>query len=1196
MEQVIIQCNLGRRKASLDEMYQLLIQNNNIICAVVQEPYTIANKIPCPSSFMCIACSPESGRARAAIIIPSHLKTIHLQQYSTTDICSCVIYFKDLSFNVTSVYLPTHNMQHTLSDYLNILTSISSQYKNAIILGDFNSHNVIWGSTHTDPRGNEISEFIASNDLYILNQGHNPTFHTFRDATEYSSCIDLSLCSSSMLSKIQNWKLSSKIATSDHLAITITLNNLPKQDVSSSTRRWITNIPDWTKFNLLVNRYRSNWLNAVSQIRTKHEVDRVANIIFSDLSVICERSLPKKKNLIHTSNWWTHELTELRKTAKRWKKRLNRVRSPYLRRVYFTIWSQHHKEYVKAIASAKCLSWKNFLTNQTKETAWTKAYRLCRNFKLKPPSTIQKSDGSYTTDAQETAEHLLECFAPNDDDNTDNQHIQIMERENEQRYCQENDMPFTTDEIYKAVFSQNDKKAPGEDGFSANIIKQLVTIVPEIITSLFNFCLQLGKFPSCFKISLIKIIPKANISIQTYKAWRPISLLSVPGKILEKLAINRIMFNLRSRKKLSEMQFGFTPHRSTIDAIKRVVNHIQKTLDDKVFSVVVSLDVEAAFDRASWPAILNRLRKLEIPSNLWYLMKDYFNQRSAKIELAGCMAIKNTSMGCPQGSTGGPSLWCVLYDEILLLDLPDNCELVGFADDLMLLCRANNIQLLEYITNLAIKTIINWSISVKLKFNEMKSRYMLCSRKRKPINIKLYMNQEELLEVNSIKYLGVEIDKKLNWRKHLNRISTKINMINNKLVSIARNSWGLKTDIVNTIYRGAIEPIILYAVDVWGTSLKFQWARNILIKMQRLFLLRICKGYRTISNDALTVIANIMPIDLKAMLNIQLKSTVNEGFMELNGNTIVVDCPEYILRHPTECYNNQIHINTEGIYKPQLKVYTDGSKMAEGTGCAYVLYQNEVEIYHQHFRLPDHCSIFQSELTAILSALNYVINAYPQSSTTIYSDSMSSLLALKNTESNDALIIKIQSLFKHQQNITLEWTKAHVGTAGNERADHLAKQFGSDSALFIDVNAPISFVKQQLKKHYNLKWNHRWQTSHTGSGTRRVFNSIDQRGNAKLFSPNFIVTQFISCHGKFGEYLYRFKCRQNSNCLCGDLQSRDHLIFYCSAFAAQRHRLNSLCNLANKKLDADHFVELFQFNPFIEFLYYIHKYLSSHEN
>ena len=66
-----------------------------------------------------------------------------------------------------------------------------------------------------------------------------------------------------------------------------------------------------------------------------------------------------------------------------------------------------------------------------------------------------------------------------------------------------------------------------------------------------------------------------------------------------------------------------------------------------------------------------------------------------------------------------------------------------------------------------------------------------------------------------------------------------------------------------------------------------------------------------------------------------------------------------------------------------------------------------------------------------------MINSYPQLTTTIYSDSLSSLLALKNSESNNELINKIQSSLKQQRNITLEWTKAHVGTAGNERADQL---------------------------------------------------------------------------------------------------------------------------------------------------------------
>src|SRR5690606_10179161 len=100
----------------------------------------------------------------------------------------------------------------------------------------------------------------------------------------------------------------------------------------------------------------------------------------------------------------------------------------------------------------------------------------------------------------------------------------------------------------------------------------------------------------------------------------------------------------------------------------------------------------------------------------------------------------------------------------------------------------------------------------------------------------------------------------LNWRDHLNHTEENAIKIGQQLSTVACTTWRLKSAVVKSIYSGAIEPLVLYAVQIWDTVLSTAWAVNKLHEIQLVFLLRICKAYRTLSHESLCVTADVAPL------------------------------------------------------------------------------------------------------------------------------------------------------------------------------------------------------------------------------------------------------------------------------------------------------------------------------------------------
>jgi len=179
---------------------------------------------------------------------------------------------------------------------------------------------------------------------------------------------------------------------------------------------------------------------------------------------------------------------------------------------------------------------------------------------------------------------------------------------------------------------------------------------------------------------------------------------------------------------LNDSQYGFTHQKSTIDAAMTVKQFGEPELEKGKVVIMDSIDVKGFFDAAWWPAILKGLRDAKCPQNLYQLTQDYFRERIAVISFNSSTMEKNITKGCPEGSCCEPGLWNIQYNSLLALKYTNHTKAVAFADDLVIMIKAESIREAENIANVELSKISAWAVNNKIRFNEHKSN--ACDKKK----------------------------------------------------------------------------------------------------------------------------------------------------------------------------------------------------------------------------------------------------------------------------------------------------------------------------------------------------------------------------------------------------------------------------------------------------------------------------------
>ncbi|XP_072145145.1 uncharacterized protein [Dermacentor andersoni] len=640
-----------------------------------------------------------------------------------------------------------------------------------------------------------------------------------------------------------------------------------------------------------------------------------------------------------------------------------------------------------------------------------------------------------------------------------------------------------------------------------------------LLLDAYNDVLHSGSLPDSWRHAVVVPVLKRGKPPHSPASYRPISLTSIPGKTMEAMALSRLQWIADARGALPPEQCGFRAHRSTADCIAVVVGTLEQARLQRQAAFLLLLDIQSAFDCLPHDTILSSVRALGVEGRLLAYIEAFLAGRTAAVRVGGTVGSpRPVSCGVPQGSVLSPFLFNLALAPIIEC-IPKTgrfpVRAVLYADDIALFVRGppSSTAAMRNQLQAALDIVANFLRAIGLRLSSTKSEAILIH----PRSVRrhtgcILVDGVPLPWRLTVRYLGLTIDSRLSWLAAVSRLRAEMRRVESAVRALLARGDGCPSSFAAALYSAVALPKVLYALPLCRVSARL-WK---LIDGDHRRVLRMCHGLPRSSRIAETLAeTGAWPVsltaDLRALGHLERLSrapdagpilfllrslrqsrvgTVCELF-----DSLVVDTPPVPPSWPPPHQRAPLHVRLDlpGVRSKhrtplcavqqeaaarieddlggRTHLYADGSVLVDGSAAAACV-APDLGLSRQ-CRLSYRASSTTAELAGLHLAADILEESPHITSAAILCDSRAALQQLLLDERGPPLAQRLACRLHALQSscdLRLQWIPSHVGVAGNETADQLARRAHNPStALTARVSsldtARLLFRRELVLRH-----------------------------------------------------------------------------------------------------------------------------------
>lgn len=1188
----IIQWNARSALANKKSLEMFLFQKN-ISVALINETWFKPGKIVNFVGYNIVREDRPDARSGIAIFIKNNIHYTEITNfYKIHNVLALAVKIIFEGTNITFVTFYNNPMNNIKSQEW---VKFFSSFQGPLVIGaDTNCHHIAWGCDKIDRKGIELLDAVGLHNLVILNDGKPTLLETSSQINK--SVIDLFFTTPELSHNFSCFTFD-ELLGSNHYPLILESNSLicNSSILKQPIRKWNVKNANW-------DIYRQEMTNFSSSVQNSNDYCSY-DLFYENCERACELSMPKVQffnaNEKFRKPWWSKACEE-EVSKRREKLKIYRDSPSIANLIEYKKADAHCKRICKEETRKAWVSFTNKLNRHTKISDIWNSLKKLKNRKTSNKLPIKKGDWS-----DDLINSLAPPYVP--------QEIHIDPILNDNEIGDKMNDVFSLTELQAAI-KTGLNTAPGSDNVHYPMIENLSEISKEQLLHIYNDMWVRAKIPEKWRELIVVPFLKPGKTPESHSSYRPIALASCLLKTFERMVKLRLDWWLENNNILPRSQYGFRKSRSIQEAQASLILDINQGFLEQKSTLAVFYDIVGAYSNVQIPILMQKLNKIKLPKRMQNIVYEIIHLRKLFLRVDNELFGPHFSyLGLGQGDI----LSCPLYS-IYIYDieekLPPNIALVQFVDDFCMYVTDKNIENCVKNSIIGINYASSYMGKIGLTLSLTKTEACFFTTKRTLSTLPNCIVAKDLsVEIKKrVRFLGLLMDVKLNWKPHIDLLTIKSNKYLNIMKMICNKHWGMSPTIALNYYKATIRATLDFGSIFYSQScnskllplnktqnqalrlamgyLNSTPIDNILvecreepmtsrmIKLVTRFVLKSISCQKQIANKlnylAITHLTSKrcrskpMPplVDYYCSISHEYGKEIHTSEKPLI-YTQEYNLSQTFLHHvsvtqyrtyPANCqdpiFQNEIQEKWPGAYT----IYTDASKINDEVGAAWY---DPASNSSACFKLNPATSTYSAEIIGILEALKYS-STLSENKILILTDCKSAVQKLTNNCLNTPPthlhieVLKTYYASSLTKTIQIAWVKGHEGVRGNQKVDALARHAAVHGQMKHFPLSPSDLrCYTEDNKNFLLKLTDK--TNGKGLFYKRNFEFVTKKPwfiKSKMPRKFLVIfNRLRTNHAICADYLNKIHLKDTNLCAeCGEKENMEHLLMTCKIYAAER--------------------------------------------